>query len=268
MSKVKTMALLALLTAAPAVFADEYELKSDAVETTTGVEAWIDAGVKFEIAKWFELGVNESARFRFGQSVKSYTHVNLDFPINQYFGMGADYIFIYRHKDDKNRIKHRVGAYAEVHFHPGRWRISLKERPYLTMRFDSINSAEKNKFDWRLRSKLSVQYNVPGKPVKPYLSFTLDNTLNAKSITGKITDEDNNSVTYYDFKGNYVSKLRPQIGVKYTPARNHHLNFYYMFDADFARDYNITHKDSKLEVTRQRDFMHVIGVAYTFDIKR
>ncbi|MBQ9439061.1 MAG: hypothetical protein IJU35_00460 [Paludibacteraceae bacterium] len=245
--------------------AEQYELKSDEVSQSHGAEARVEAGVRFEPVHWFDIHIEESARFSFDGTIKSYSKLQLNFPFSRYFGMGLEYAFIVKHSDEKNTQKHRVGGYAELTFHPGRWKISLKERPLLTMRFDSINSAEKNKYDWKLRSKLAVQYNVPGKPVKPYIAFELENTLNAKAITGYVYDEQTATTTTYDFKGNYINKIRPEIGVKYTPRKRHHFNFFYKFDTSFDRSYNITHKSSKLEVTRSKSFTHIFGVTYTFD---
>ncbi len=265
--KINHILLLLCLTLPTALFAGQYELKSDEVVKSHGAEAWVEAGVTFEPAKWLEIGVNESARFNFSGTIKSHTQAAFDFITCKYLTLGLDYTLLYTHKENKDLLKHRIGASAELIFHPGRWRIALRARPMLTMRFDSINTAEKNKYDWHLRSRLHVQYNIPGKPIKPYLSVEVENTLNAKSITGYVYNEDADMTTTYDFKGNYISMIRPAIGVKYTPAKNHHLNFFYKFSADFDRDYNITKKARKLEVSRERDFKHIIGVAYNFTVK-
>ena len=116
-------------------------------------------------------------------------------------------------------------------------------------RTDSINPLEKNRYNWQLRSRISSEFYVPGKPVKPYIWCELINTLNAPE--------------YQQLNGRqFISQVRTQAGVKWRITRLSSLNFYYRFTYSYERNINITKKKGLIELEEETLFQHAFGVAY------
>lgn len=211
-----------------------------------------------------------------GQGVsfdRSYTFVGLDYRFNPYLKAGLGYTFILINHDGKKStdydnywaIRHRLQADVTGSIRLGQWKLSLRERAMVNLRFDSINALEKNKAEWIFRSKLGAEYTVRSLPLKPYAYVELSNTLNAIGVAGV-----NSSYEPIDISGNYIDKIKPCIGLKYRINSRNSLDFYYRMDIDTDRDINYDYKKDKvtlkqIEVTTQRSYIHVIGVAYCFD---
>lgn len=187
---------------------------------------------------------------------KSYTTVTLAYSPIKYLKLDVGYTLRLLGKKDWNDyneyLRHRThigltGSY-ETHY----VKLSLRERLLCDIRTDSVNLLEKQQYEWLLRSRLAAEFNVPGKPVKPYTWVELENTLNATEYQQKDGHQ-------------YVSQVRTQAGVKWRLTRRSSLDFYYRFQYGYNRDINITKRKKHIQLTEEISYIHSIGVAYNLD---
>ncbi|MBR1631644.1 MAG: DUF2490 domain-containing protein [Paludibacteraceae bacterium] len=225
----------------------------------TAAQLRIEGGVTKRFGRHLSIGLEEELRLGTSGFKRSYTELKTSYNFNKNFKAGAFYSFILINGSNRWKTRHRIGLSATASVRAGRFRFSLRERPMLSLRTDSINTEEKNRVNWSLRSRLMMEYNIREYHLKPYLSVEVGNTLNAKRISGVY------NAIEYAWAGNYIDKLRPTIGLKWTYKRMHEFDFFYKLDYDYDRDYNIKKKSKKLEVVRQTMYTHVIGVAYRFN---
>lgn len=189
---------------------------------------------------------------------KSYTTLSLAYahPDFKYIKLDAGYTLRLlgdKGWSDANEfLRHRVflgirGAYS------GRIvKVYLRERVLCDLRTDSVNLQEKNQYNVLLRSRIGAEFNVLGKPVKPYLWAEVENTLNAPSYQRK------NGLQY-------ISHVRAQVGVKWRLSRLSSLDFFYRFQYGYDRDINITQKKGYIRLTEEKTFVHAIGIVYCLD---
>ncbi len=223
--------------------------------------------IKKELPRNIELEWSEELRMK--DYVTTVDRINSSLSINynglNHFKFGAGYTFIAMWHNGKKStdyekywdLRHRIHADVTGNIKYKRWKFSLRERFLATFRTDDPDLLEKANPKLLLRSKVTAEYSIFGKPLKPYLSFEVSNTLNAPSYA----------------QGNYIDALRPEIGLKWRLTRRDALQFYYRFDVDFNRDIDIDYKKDKVtikavEITPQRNFKNVIGVIYTFDWRK
>lgn len=146
-------------------------------------------------------------------------------------------------------LRHRVFMSVSGIYRTTYAKLSLRERFLMEARTDSINPLEKNRYNWQLRSRISSEFYVPGKSVKPYIWCELINTLNAPE--------------YQQRNGRqFISQVRTQAGVKWRITRLSSLNFYYRFTYSYERNINITKKKGLIELEEETLFQHAFGVAY------
>ncbi len=262
----KTVIAVGLLLCALPVFAWEYESQ----EKRTGTVAELRVGADFT-KKWrngLRLGLEEDLRFDLYNSMygpafrRSYTTLTFAYAPVEYVKldagyslkiMGADSTWTDTKRKDVNEwLRHRVffsvtGAY-KVDF----VKLYIRERAMCEMRTDSVNPLEKSKYKWSLRSKIGADFQVPGKPVKPYLWFELINTLNAPEYQQKDGKQ-------------FISAIRTQAGVKWRVSKLSTLNFFYRFSYAYDRDINITKKKGYIELVEETLFHHAIGITYNLD---
>lgn len=249
-----------LLAAMPMALAWNYQ--SQESDTTQSMQLWV--GVEFT-KKWhngLRLSIAEDLRFDVYNSTsgaalsKSYTTLTLCYSPIEYVKLDAGYTFkLHGNKgwtDANEFLRHRVffgvtGSYKTTYA-----KIYLRERALCEMRTDSVNLLEKNRYDWRLRSRIGIEFYIPGRPLKPYLWAELENTLNVPE--------------YQQLNGQqYINRVRTQVGVKWRITKLSSLDFYYRFQYGYNRDINITKKKSYIELNEERSFQHAIGITYNLD---
>lgn len=188
---------------------------------------------------------------------RSYTTLSLSYSPIQYVKFDAGYTFrLLGSKDwsDANEfLRHRVffgvtGSYKTTYA-----KIYIRERALVDMRTDSVNTAEKNRNNWLLRSRIGTDFLIPGKPVKPYAWVELENTLNAPEYQQKNGQQ-------------FISRVRTQAGVKWRVSRLSSLDFYYRFTYGYDRDINITKNKGNIELTEETLYQHSFGVSYHIDL--
>ena len=156
-------------------------------------------------------------------------------------------------KADPNEwIRHRVFMSVTGSYKTQYVKFSLRERVLMEARTDSVNPLEKNQYNWQLRSKLGVEVSIPGQAVKPYTWIEFVNTLNAPEYQRKNGRQ-------------FVTMIRPQVGVKWRVSKMSSLDFYYRFTYGYDRDINITKNKGYIELTEENLYQHAIGVSYSLD---
>ena len=236
------LCLLLLLLISPQVCAWEYH--SYGSTTEQGVEMRVGAdfskkwknGLSLSLSEDVRVGLYDklsgvNAKDEFVDTIngpafsKSYTTVTLAYSPIKYLKLDVGYTLRLLGKKDWNDyneyLRHRThigltGSY-ETHY----VNLSLRERLLCDIRTDSVNLLEKQQYEWLLRSRLAAEFNVPGKPVKPYTWVELENTLNATEYQQKDGHQ-------------YVSQVRTQAGVKWRLTRRSSLDFYYRFQYGYC----------------------------------
>lgn len=258
--------LIAVLLASLSTYAWEYASQ----EAITAHSAQIRTGAEMT-KKWkngLRLGVSEELRFDVYNSLtgaafrNSYTTLTLAYAPEQHVKLDLGYTLKINgplstwtdaKKADPNEwIRHRIFFSVTGSYKFDVVKLSLRERALMEIRTDSVNPLEKAALAWQLRSKISAEFTVPGKPVKPYIWCELINTLNAPE--------------YQQINGwQFITHVRSQLGVKWRLSSKHSLDFYYRFTYNYDRDINITKKKGLIELTEETLFQHAIGVTYCFD---
>lgn len=172
-----------------------------------------------------------------------------------YLKLDAGYTLKISNKDttDPNELlRHRVFASVTGSYKWSIVKLSLRERALMEARTDSVNPLEKNRYNWQLRSKVSADFTIPGKPLKPYVWCELINTLNAPEYQQKNGHQ-------------FINQVRTQAGLKWRITRLSSLDFYYRFTYGYDRDINITKKKAHIELTEEILYQHAIGVIYHLD---
>lgn len=258
-------ALLCLLCSLP-VLAVTY----DSETATTANAAQLRVGASFA-KKWdngLRLGLGEELYFDVYNSMvgpyfrKSYTTIDFSYKPIKYLKLDAGYTLkllgpdstwsATKKADAKEWVRHRVFFSVTGSYSFDYAKIYLRERVQLDMRTDSVNPAEKNQYDWFLRSRLGAEFHVPGKPVKPYLWLEIVNTLNVPE--------------YQQRNGHqFICNVRTQAGVKWRVSKLSSLDFFYRFTYGYDRDVNITRTKGKIQLTEETLYMHSIGVLYNLE---
>lgn len=261
------IAALAVLSAlCTSVHAWDY----DSQEATTEHSAQLRVEANFT-KKWnngIRLGVHEDLRFDVYNSLygaafrKSYTSLTFAYKPIDYVKLDVGYTFKIigpqstwsdaKRTDPDELLRHRVFFSVTGSYTFDYAKIYLRERVLMEARTDSVNPLEKNKFDWQLRSKIGVDFIVPGKPIKPYLWVDVFNTLNAPEYQQKNGHQ-------------FITRVRTQAGVKWRLTRLSSLDFFYRFTYGYERDINITKKKGYIELTEETLYQHSVGISYSFD---
>ena len=222
--------------------------------------------------KWdngIHLGISEDVRFDmfssspvnnaftdFGLAFnKSYTTLTFSYSPITYFKIETGYTLkLMGDKDwsDVNEfLRHRVFVGVTGSVKINRVKLYLRERAMCEMRTDSVNPLEKNKYNFMLRSKLSLEYSSFSKPIKPYTWVEVVNTLNVPEYQQKNGHQ-------------YIRRVRTALGLKYRINRNNGLDFYYRFNYSYDRNINISKKAGNIELTEELGYQHAIGITYNF----
>ena len=235
----------------------------DSQETTTTHSAQIRIGAEFN-KKWnngLRLGFSEDLRSDVYNSATgaafrtSFTTLTVGYSPIEYVKLDAGYTLKFTNKsatDANELLRHRVffgvtGSYKTQYV-----KLSLRERALMEARTDSVNLLEKNRYNWQLRSKIGAEFLIPGQSVKPYIWCEIINTLNVPEYQQKNGHQ-------------FISQIRPQVGVKWRITRLSSLDFYYRFTYGYDRDINITKKKGLIELTEETLYQHAIGVTYNLD---
>jgi len=234
--------------------------------TQTDMTKRIGFEVNRVVSNGLSLTWEEEARFKnlSTEFDRLYSSLSLGYRVNTYFKIGAGYTLALIWHDGKKKtdyekyldIRHRINLDLIGNYRIGAWKFTLRERPVMVIRTDDPDLLEKSNPQWRLRSKVMAEYRIFGKPLKPYIACELSNTLNTPVYAN----------------GNYIDRIRTNLGLKWRIDKRSSFDFYYRFDVGTNRDINIDYKKDDVTIkavylTYERDYTHILGVAYAFDWK-
>ena len=261
----KHIVLLCALVLPTPFVAQEQEI--EIVETTNALKQDFAPRIGFDIGGDLYHGLSlkweEEARFKDISTTfdRLYSTLSLTYKFNTYFKTTIGYSFHLIHHDGKKStnyekywvIRHRVYLDLTGSYHYNQWQFSLRERPMMTYRMDNPDPNEKANPDWHLRSKFTAEYTCVSKPLKPYISVELSNTLNAPKLAG-----------------NYIDAVRSAIGLKWRIDQHNAFNFYYRADCNWTRDIDVKYAANNIDINRiklthKTSLTHILSVTYCFD---
>ncbi len=257
-----------LIALAVCAMAHAWSYDSETATTTHSAQWRMGADFTKKWNNGLRLGISEELRFDLYNSAtgpafrKSFTTVALGYTPVKYVKfdlgytlkvLGPDSTWSTTKKADANEyLRHRVFFSVTGSYKFDYAKIYLRERVLMEARTDSINTLEKSKCAWQLRSRIGADFYVPGKPVKPYVWCELANTLNAPEYQQKNGHQ-------------FICNVRTQAGVKWRITKLSSLDFYYRFTYGYDRDINITKKKGYIQLTEETLYQHTIGVTYNLD---
>ncbi len=193
---------------------------------------------------------------------RSHTTIALGYQPIEYFNLYAGYtVKLYGNQgwtDPNKFIRHRANVLLTGQVKLGQWNLSLREGVMLDARADKIDTREKNVVDFTLRSRLQAVYSIPKTPLGIVAKFELLNTLNApvKYINTIMQDE----ASFQDY-GQYISELRPEVGLQWKINKKHSLTFAYRYNYIYGRDINIL-ESGDVELSHNYTAKHLILLSY------
>lgn len=195
---------------------------------------------------------------------KLYSTLTLSYAPCKWFKLAPEYSLIanYGSKNDWS-LRHRVALNLTGKLPVGQWEFSLRERPQVSIRTDSLNVHEKLKAAFVLRSRAQVQYSFFNVPLKLYAFVEMTNTLNTPETFTGLTGKDSGEITFK--LKNHISKMRYSVGAQYRFDKNNYLELYYRLDDGVDYDIHITRNKGYLrDITKESYVNHILGVAYKY----
>lgn len=220
-------------------------------EDTTSTQ-YAEAHIIASFVKSFNHGLKLTLEeeIRSAPAHRAHTTIGIAYTPVQYISLSAAYVLkLYGDKgwDNPNEfLRHRVNIDATGQVSLGQWKLSLRERLMLDAQAGEINLQEKNRVDYILRSRLQAQYSIPNKPLSIIGKMEIFNTLNAKMC------------------GQYVSELRPEIGLQWKVDKNNTLNLAYRYNYVYSRNIHIL-DSGNLTLEHEYKYKHIILLTYKFD---
>lgn len=250
---------------APAA-AKAQEIVSNGTVTEQNAELRIAAAYKHSFNHGLGLSVDEEIRACLGGTsaaafTRSYTTLALDYEPIPYLNLALGYTFkLYGDKgwtDPGEYIRHRAFLNVTGQVKINRWKLSLRERLLVDCRTDSVNPNEKNAIDLTMRHRLQASYSMFSRPLRFHAGIEFANTLNAPA------DYLNACGTAQ--YGQYLTHIRPEIGMRWRIDKRNSLSLSYRFDYGYKRDLNIKRKSGNVELTNAYKYNHIIILAYEFN---
>lgn len=242
------------------------EIVSNPDLTEQNAELRLSAAYSHAFNYGLGLSLEEEIRARLGGTspaafTRSHTSLAIDYEPIPYLNIALGYTLkLYGNKDwsDPNEfLRHRVFLNLTGQVKINRWKLSLRERLLMDCRTDSVNPYEKNAIDFTMRHRVQATYSMFSKPLRFQAGIEFANTLNAP------TDYLNAcSTAQY---GQYLTHIRPEIGMRWRIDKCNSLSLSYRFDYGYKRDLNIKRKSGNLELTHIREYNHLIILAYEFN---
>ena len=229
--------------------------KENDLQFRTGFE------IEKEIHKRFAVSWNEELRLKDNLSKldRIYSDISLSMKVAKWLKLSAGYTFISIDHEGKKKnnyknywdLRHRLtlGVTLSYRTHTN-WIFSLKERVQTTFLTEKdINKQEKSNPKWILKSKAMAQYKIRRKPLVPYVSLEVCNTLNAPDL----------------LDGEYLEKVRTAIGAQYRFNKRNSIDFYYRFDYNLDKKLDVKNSTGVLKsVTNAKEYNNVFNVSYKY----
>lgn len=204
------------------------------------------------------LSLTLEEEIRSAPSHRSHTTIALGYAPIEYFNIYAGYtVKLYGDQDwtDPNKyIRHRANVLFTGQVKFGQWNLSLREGVMLDARADKIDTREKNTVDFTLRSRLQAVYSIPKTPLSIVGKFEVLNTLNAPV-------EYINTITSSTDYGQYISELRPELGLQWKIDKKNTLSLAYRYNYIYGRDINIL-DSGDVELSHSYTVKHLMLLTY------
>ena len=216
------------------------------------------------------LSLTFEEEIRSAPSHRSHTTVGLTYAPIKYLSVYAAYTLkLYGDQDwtdvDKY-LRHRANLLVTGQVKLGQWSLSLREDVMLDARCDEVDSREKNAVDFTLRSRLQAVYSIPETPLGIVGKFEVLNTLNApvdylNSIANSQSPITNSQSPSY---GQYISELRPELGLQWKINKQHSLTLTYRYNYLFDRGISVDDTTGDISLTNKYTTKHLMLLAYKF----
>jgi hypothetical protein len=204
------------------------------------------------------LSLTLEEEIRSAPSHRAHTTIALGYAPIEYFNIYAGYtVKLYGDQgwtDPNKYIRHRANVLFTGQVKLGQWNLSLREGVMLDARADEIDTREKNVVDFTLRSRLQAVYSIPKTPLSIVGKFEILNTLNAPV-------EYINTITASTDYGQYISELRPELGLQWKIDKKNTLSLAYRYNYIYGRDLNIL-DSGDVELSHKYTVKHLILLTY------
>lgn len=209
------------------------------------------------------LSLTFEEEIRSAPSHRSHTTVGLTYAPIKYLSVYAAYTLkLYGDQgwtDVDKYLRHRANLLVTGQVKLGQWSLSLREGVMLDARCDEVDSREKNAVDFTLRSRLQAVYSIPETPLGIVGKFEVLNTLNAPvDYLNSITNSQSPSY------GQYISKLRPELGLQWKINKQHSLTLSYRYNYMYDRGISVDDTTGDISLTNKYTTKHLILLAYKF----
>ena len=204
------------------------------------------------------LSLTLEEEIRSAPSHRSHTTIALGYAPIEYFNIYAGYtVKLYGDQgwtDPNKYIRHRANILFTGQVKLSQWNLSLREGVMLDARADEIDTREKNVVDFTLRSRLQAVYSIPKTPLSIVGKFEILNTLNAPV-------EYINTITSSTDYGQYISELRPELGLQWKIDKKNTLSLAYRYNYIYGRDLNIL-DSGDVELSHKYTVKHLMLLTY------
>ncbi|MBQ8863554.1 MAG: DUF2490 domain-containing protein [Rikenellaceae bacterium] len=278
-----------LVCAATSRAASPEYFKADSVSVARGALLTFNGEVEKKLARGLNLSaeaevrMKEMTNFRPGVNHLKLIEVGtkLSYKICDYVKVGGGYFYRAYLKDGKESTgwenywehRHIVVVEAVASYKVSNWKFSLRVRPELTIRTDSICELEKVRNFCELRTRLQVEYDFASKPFEIFAYTEMFNTLNAIDPNETLNEVyrlnwEKNPGYSVPWSGQYVNNVRAAVGFSYRFDKRNSIKVYYRFDYDIGRDIhlnkNYANNFKEFTVTRENEFSHMLGIGYAY----
>jgi len=230
----------------------------------------ISVGMDKKIVKGLHVSVSEQVRFKDNVSTfdRSKTDVGISYKVCPYFKFGADYSYMYVKRsadsDPNHESRHRADFFLTGLYKLGPWHFSLREMFLSTWNMrPSFNTFQKPNPALDLRSRFKFSYAFYDKPLEPYISCEVRNTLNAVDYTSLSTTGATMSENV-KYNKVYVDKIRTCVGLEWSINKRNSMDFYLMYDHGKKQSIDATKRGKLKQVTNIPYDYFTMGIAYTF----
>lgn len=204
------------------------------------------------------LSLTLEEEIRSAPSHRSHTTIALGYAPIEYFNIYAGYtVKLYGNQgwtDPNKFIRHRANILFTGQVKLSQWNLSLREGVMLDARADKIDTREKNAVDFTLRSRLQAVYSIPKTPLSIVGKFEVLNTLNAPV-------DYINTITSANEYGQYISELRPELGLQWKIDKKNTLSLAYRYNYIYGRDINIL-DSGDVELSHSYTVKHLMLLTY------
>ena len=209
------------------------------------------------------LSLTLEEEIRSAPSHRAHTTVGLTYTPIQYLNIYAAYTLkLYGDQgwsDVDKYLRHRANLLVTGQLKLGQWNLSLREGVMLDARCDEVDRREKNAVDFTLRSRLQAVYSIPNTPLAIVGKFELLNTLNAPvAYLNTVAASLSNEASY----GEYVSEMRPELGLQWKINKQHSLTLTYRYNYLFDRGLSVDDTTGDISITNKYTTKHLLLLAY------